>query len=151
MKVLVPVDGSKYTEMCLKVASFICKPYDAEIYVMTVIPHLSDIDLELSPSDREVVRESFAGRGEKLLEKSKRELESYGTHKITTVLLKGTSPAREIVDFAEKEKMNLIVMGARGLNEEARFLLGAETPKVVKYSPCCVFVVKESCVEYCTP
>ena len=150
MKVLVPVDGSKYTTMCLKVAAFLCKPKEAEIYIMTVIPHLSDIDLELSPADREVVRESFKKRGEVLLEKSKKELESYGIHKITTVLLKGTSPSREIVDFAEKEKVNLIIIGARGLNEEARFLLGAETPKVVKYSPCCVFVVKESCMEYCT-
>jgi nucleotide-binding universal stress UspA family protein len=150
MKVLVPVDSSKYATMCLKVASFICKPSDAEIYVMTVIPHISDIDLELSPSDREAVRGSFVRRGEALLEKSKKELESYGIHKITTVLLKGTSPAREILDFAEKEKMNLIVIGARGLNEDARFLLGSETPKVVKYSPCCFFVVRESCMEYCT-
>ncbi len=149
MKVLVPVDGSKYASMCLKMAAFICKPKEAEIYIMTVIPHISDIDLELSAVDREAVRESFERRGETLLEKSKKELESYGIHKITTVLLKGTSPAREILDFAEKEKMNFIVIGARGLNEDSRFLLGSETPKVVKYSPCCVFVVRESCMEYC--
>jgi len=149
MKVLVPVDGSKYASMCLKMAAFICKPKEAEIYIMTVIPHISDIDLELSAVDREAVRESFERRGETLLEKSKKELESYGIHKITTVLLTGTSPAREILDFAEKEKMNFIVIGARGLNEDSRFLLGSETPKVVKYSPCCVFVVRESCMEFC--
>lgn len=151
MKVLVTVDGSKYTTMCLKVASFFCKGQDAEIYVLNVIPHISDIDLELSPSDRDVVRESFSRRGEELLEKSKRELESYGNHKITTVLLKGSSPAREIVDFAEKEKMNFIIIGSRGITEEARFLLGGVAKAVVEHSPCCVFVVKESCMEYCLP
>ena len=150
MKVLIPVDGSKYTTMSLSVASFICKPRDAEVYIMTVIPYFSDIDLELSPRDSEVLRESFSKRGEDLLEKSKKELESYGIRKITTVLLKGTSPARDIVDFAEKEKINLIVMGSRGITEEARFLLGSVTKKVVEHSPCCVFVVRESCMEYCT-
>ncbi len=148
MKVLVPVDGSKYTGICLKAASFLCKGREADVYVMTVIPHLSDIDLELTPSDREVMQESFENRGENLLEKSKQELESYGIHKITTVLDKGESIAREILDYAEKEKINFIVIGVKGIGNQPRFLVGSVTEKIVKHSPCCVFIVKEECTDY---
>jgi nucleotide-binding universal stress UspA family protein len=148
MKILVPVDGSKYTGICLKAVSFLCKGKEADVYVMTAIPHLSDIDLELTPSDRETMQDSFEKRGEEILEKSKKELESYGIHKITTVLDKGESISREIIDFAEKEKFNLIVIGIKGLSDQPRFLVGSVTEKVVKHSPCCVFVVKEECSDF---
>ncbi len=149
MKILVPVDGSKFTEMCLKTAAFFCKGREVEVSVMNVIPHFSDVDLELSPTDREVLRDSFLKRAEALLEKSKEFLHKQGIQKVVTVVLKGTSPSREIIDYAEKEKVHLIIVGARGLSEQARFLLGSETPKIVKYSPCCVYVVKESCMDFC--
>ncbi len=150
MKILIPVDGSKYTDMCLKVASTFCKQISGvEVYILNIIPHLSDIDFELTPTDRDVMRDSFMKRADDLLEKSREYLHSQGLKNITTVILKGASPANEIVEYAEKEKVNLIIIGARGLNEQTRFLLGSETPKVVKYSPCCVYVVKESCMDFC--
>lgn len=150
MKILVPVDGSKYTGICLKAASFLSKGREAEVYVMTVIPHLSDIDFELTPSGREIIRESFEKRGEDILEKSKQELESYGVHKIATVLDKGESISREILDYAEKENINLIVIGVKGIGNQPLFFVGSVTEKIVKHSPCCVFVVKEECVDFLT-
>jgi nucleotide-binding universal stress UspA family protein len=151
MRILIPVDGSKYTDMCLKTAAFLCRSKEADEYVLlNVTHHISDIDLELVPRDRDAIRESFMKRAEALLEKSKDYLLSQGIRNVTTVILKGASPSQEIIEFAEKEKMNLIIIGARGASEQARFLLGAETPKVVKYSPCCVFVVKDTCMDFCT-
>ncbi len=38
MKVLVPVDGSKYSSEGIKVASHYAKSKNAEVYLMTVIP-----------------------------------------------------------------------------------------------------------------
>ncbi len=64
-------------------------------------------------------------------------------------IIKGPSPSEAIVDYVEQEKANLLVIGARGASEGARFLLGAEAPRIVKYSPCCVYIVKESCMEFC--
>ena len=68
-----------------------------------------------------------------------------GAASVNTVLSTGTSAAHEIVSFAEKEKMNLIVIGSRGMGATQRFLLGSVAGKVVRYSPCCVYVVKEPC------
>ena len=49
-----------------------------------------------------------------------------------------------IVDFAEKEKVNLIIIGSRGLGKSSRFKMGSVASKVVKHSPCSVYVVKMS-------
>lgn len=150
MRILIPVDGSKYTDMCLKTAAFLCRNREAdEYFLLNVTHHISDLDLELAPRDRDAVREGFMKRAEGLLEKSKDYLMSQGIRNVTTVIRKGPSPSEEILEFAEKEKMNLIIIGARGTSEQARFLLGSSTPKVVKYSPCCVFVVKDTCMDFC--
>jgi nucleotide-binding universal stress UspA family protein len=72
-------------------------------------------------------------------------MKAHGVIEISTVLVTGDSPAQEIVTFAEKEKIDLIVIGSKGKSATARFLLGSVASKVVKYSHCCVYVVKEPC------
>jgi nucleotide-binding universal stress UspA family protein len=145
MKVLVPIDGSKHSTEGLRVASHFAKANKAKIFILTVIPSVADIDLELSASDRDRLLESLKRRGEDLLAKAKDQMKTHGVTDINTVLATADSPAQEIVSFAEKEKIDLIVIGSKGKSATARFLLGSVASKVVKYSHCCVYVVKEPC------
>lgn len=145
MKILVPVDGSKQAMEGVKVASDYAKTKGAEVNIMTVISYISDIDLELSASERDRLLESMKSRGEEILEKAKDIAKSHGVADVNTILSTGTSAAHEIVSFAEKEKTDLIIIGSRGMGATQRFLLGSVAGKVVRYSPCCVYVVKESC------
>ena len=145
MKVLVPIDGSKHSTEGLRVASHFAKTNKAKIFILNVIPSVADVDLELSASDRDRLLESLKHRGEDLLTKAKDQMKSLGVTDINTVLVTGDSPAHEIVSFAEKEKTDLIVIGSKGKSATARFLLGSVASKVVKYSHCCVYVVKEPC------
>lgn len=149
MKILVPIDGSKFTDMCLKSAAFFCKDRENEIHLLNVIHQVADFDFEVVPRDREAISEGFEKRATDLLSKAREYLQGQGLKNIKAVILTGASPSAEIIDYAEKEKMNLIIIGARGMSEQARFLLGSESPKVVKYAPCCVYVVKESCLDFC--
>jgi nucleotide-binding universal stress UspA family protein len=145
MKILVPVDGSKHSMEGLKVAAHYAKTKGAEVSVMTVISYIADIDLELSASERDRILESMKNRGEEILQKAKEITSAAGVANINTVLVTGTSAAHEIVSFAEKEKTDLIIIGSRGIGATQRFLLGSVAGKVVRYSPCCVYVVKEPC------
>lgn len=145
MKVLVPIDGSKHSTEGLRVASHFAKTNKARIYIFNVIASVADVDLELSASDRDRLLESLKRRGEDLLSKAKDQMKSHGVTDINSVLVTGDSPAQEIVAFAEKEKIDLIVIGSKGKSATARFLLGSVASKVVKYSHCCVYVVKEPC------
>lgn len=145
MNVLVPIDGSKHSSEGLRVASHFAKSNKARIFIVNVIPSVADIDLELSASERDRLLESLKRRGEDLLARARDQMRTTGVSDISTVLVAGDSPAQEIVAYAEKEKADLIVIGSKGKSATARFLLGSVASKVVKYSHCCVYVVKEPC------
>lgn len=50
--------------------------------------------------------------------------------------------ADEIVTMAEQEKMDLIVIGSRGLGATGRFSLGGTAMKIISQAPCSVLVAK---------
>ncbi len=145
MKVLIPVDGSRHSTESIKVASHYARNNQAQIHIMTVIPSVADIDLELSASERDRLLESMKMRGQELLERSSELMRQYGAGQVHTVLATAPSPAQEIVSFAEKEKVDLIVIGSKGRNANHRFSIGSVAANVVGHSHCCVHVVKEPC------
>lgn len=142
MRVLVPVDGSRHSTAGLKVAAHFAKTKGAAVYIMTVVPYISDIDLEFSASEREKLIEGMRESAEEILAEAKGLMESYGAPYIRTVLSVSTSAAEEIAGFAEKENADLIIIGRRGKGA-AEFLLGSVSSNVVRLSPCCVYVAKE--------
>ncbi len=60
---------------------------------------------------------------------------------VESVILEG-SPAHEIVNFAEENDIDLIVMGTHGKNAIERFLLGSVAENVVRHSRKAVLVVR---------
>jgi nucleotide-binding universal stress UspA family protein len=52
------------------------------------------------------------------------------------------NPAAEILNAAEAQGADLIVLGRQGLNAVARFLMGSVADRVVRHAPCDVLVVK---------
>ena len=145
MKVLVPVDGSRYSSEGIKVASHYAKTKNAQVYIMTVIPSVADIDLELSASERDRLLESMKKRGRSSWRKQRSSSSPLALNHVNTVLATAPSPAQEIVAFAEKEKVDLIIIGSRGRNATQRFHIGSVAASVVSHTPCCVYVVKEPC------
>lgn len=60
----------------------------------------------------------------------------------TDVLIKVTSVVKEIVEYAEKQKIDLIITGSRGKTGFKKMLLGSVASGVVPYANCPVLVVK---------
>ncbi|MCG3774585.1 MAG: putative universal stress protein [Nitrospira sp.] len=52
------------------------------------------------------------------------------------------NPAEEIIKAASRQKVDLIVMGAKGLGAIARFLLGSVSTRVVQHATSSVLVVR---------
>jgi nucleotide-binding universal stress UspA family protein len=65
---------------------------------------------------------------------------------VESVILEG-SPAEEIIDFAEKNDIDLIVMGTHGITGISRFLLGSVAENVVRHSKKAVLVVRGETAE----
>jgi nucleotide-binding universal stress UspA family protein len=62
--------------------------------------------------------------------------------KSTQKVVTSVSVPDAVIDYAEKERVDVIVLGSRGLSPSARFKLGSVASQVVKYAPCSVYVVK---------
>lgn len=60
---------------------------------------------------------------------------------LLTEALEG-SPAEAILEVAEVRKVDLIVMGSRGLGRLAGALLGSQSQKVVQHATCPVLIVR---------
>ena len=58
------------------------------------------------------------------------------------VILGGSSVVRAIIEYAEKNDIELIVMGTIGISGFKRLLLGSTASGVVTYSHCPVLLVK---------
>lgn len=56
------------------------------------------------------------------------------------LVLTGGTPYAEIVEMAEKNNYELILIGHRGLSNIERFFIGSVAAKVVRHAPCDVLV-----------
>ena len=80
--------------------------------------------------------------GQKIVDEVKHEASAKKLIVRTEVLLDIGSVTKGIVEYAEKNNVNLIVLGTRGISGIKRMLLGSTASGVVTYSHCPVIVVK---------
>lgn len=132
-KILVAVDGSKPAEYATDKAIDFAKKYGAELSALYVIsPNIPLNELE------GVARKT----GQKHLDKLKRKAAKKNLKVKTEIVVGITSTVKEIVDYAEKNKIDMIVIGSRGLSGIKKMLLGSVASGVVTYSHCPVLVAK---------
>ncbi|SNY18382.1 nucleotide-binding universal stress UspA family protein [Methanohalophilus euhalobius] len=135
---LISVDGSGYSEQVLEAGMEIAKSLDSSIYVVYVVHPgsslLSNPD-SWSPSSRvleemgkDTFRKAMAIAKEKGLSCETKMLEGY--------------PSDEIMDFAERKSVDMIVIGCKGQQSTKEFLLGGVAEKVIRNSKKPVYVVR---------
>ncbi len=147
MKILVPVDGSTHSMEALKVAADCAKLKTAQIYVISVVPFVGGLeDHEISPARME----RTMGRMEQIAgEAVKKACDCLAADNLLSqcssqTIMASVSVPDAIIDFAETENIDLIVIGSRGLSSSSRFKLGSVASQIAKYSPCSVYLVKSS-------
>jgi nucleotide-binding universal stress UspA family protein len=143
MKILVPVDGSKHAEAALYTAIELLKSAEGELFVLTVIPSFESFDLELSAARRDSLKQEFEAQGSRVANRSCDIATGEGVKVRCKAEISATSVPDAIVDFAEKENVDLVVIGSRGLSPASRFRMGSVASKVVRHAPCSVYVVKK--------
>lgn len=138
-KILIATDGSKNSERAALHGIKLAKPLNAEVIGVYVI----DVSAFLTLPETVVwdnVKDLLYKEGEKAIEFIKKEAEKEGV-RVRTVIREG-SPAKDIVELAEKENADVIIMGTAGRTGLDRFLLGSISEKVVRTAKCPVTVIK---------
>ena len=136
-KILVPTDGSEFAKKAQQHAMFLASVSGAEIYAVTVTENNFVNGL---PLDEEVKQ-----LNEMLKERSEENLKEFDklndkNLKINHVIKEG-SPAKAILEVANDEDIDLIVMGSSGKSGFDRFIMGSVADKVVNSAKCAVLVV----------
>lgn len=78
--------------------------------------------------------------GEHVAESAKKRAEEAGARDVTTRICAGDI-ADEILDVAEAEKADILVLGRRGLGRVREVLLGSVSQKVLHHADCKVVIV----------
>jgi nucleotide-binding universal stress UspA family protein len=76
-----------------------------------------------------------------LLDRAQEEASAAGVEQVETFARQGDA-ADAILDVAEEQRSDLIVVGNRGMTGAKRFLLGSVPNKVSHHAPCSVLIVR---------
>lgn len=129
LKILLAYDGSEHSRVALSTLNDLCS--DESVREKTRVTLLTVI------TPRQVDNHDY-------LRESLNNAENYlnsRCYKVSSELILG-SPAEKIMEYAETETPDLIIVGAKGLRATLRILLGGVAQQVVEYANCPVLVVR---------
>lgn len=140
MKILVALDQSEYSALVLKKALDLAAMEGAELTALTVssAPFNNLYLGEVSGSFLDKVRAGMEDSVDRIKEQVKA-----ANADVKIVVEESPSAADAIVNYAEKNGIDLIVIGNKGAGAVERFLIGSVSSKVVTHAPCSVLVVKK--------
>jgi len=127
-KILVPLDGSALAEAALPYATFIANKHGSELILLTV---------GSTPSNKRI--NTF---GRAYLEQQATKLEAEGT-KVSTEIVYG-NVSNKIVEFADKNDVDLIAISTHGYSGLKRLMLGSVAGKVIGNTYCPVLLIRST-------
>lgn len=141
-RILVAVDGSKFSQKALFKAKEIAEALQAEVTILTVVNTQRD-NVYSYVNNRELryeMNRSALKHGDEIIQKSKEIFSDFkGTY--DTVQKTGDT-VEEIVSYAEEGNYDLVILGSRGAGVFTRTLLGSVSDKVVHHIKTSVLIVK---------
>jgi nucleotide-binding universal stress UspA family protein len=131
-KLLAPTDFSDLSSRGVRYACQLAKDVGAELIVFNV----ATVDESNAIDERDIARH-------------RTRLDEFVTDKLAGTaaglqirqIVVGGQPFGAIVDCAEKEGVDLIVMSSHGRSGLSRMLIGSVTDKILRGAPCPVLVV----------
>jgi len=146
-KIVVPIDGSKNSIEAADYAVKMAEKYESEVsvvYVVNIDQYLQALGLyRLSYPDsiKKKVEEAKA-EAQKWFAEITKNAEQRRVRVKADVIDSPMSVVSTIVNYADQEKADLVVIGTRGRSGISKMLLGSVASGVVTYAPCPVLVIK---------
>lgn len=139
-RILCPVDFSGHARLALDYATALARWYEAEVvalhaYAIAMVPATIGAMPAMTSVGLPLTRQEI-----------ERDLEQFvkpvsAAHVKTTASVATGSPARTILETADRLQASIIVMGTHGASGFERLVLGSVTEKVLRKSRCPVLVV----------
>lgn len=140
-RLLFPTDFSEYADHAWSYALTFAKEFGAEVHLLHVVappPRLTEAyAVNFNPDALVTAQKSEANAFLDRLVQSARDLGLLFHSEVRLGV-----DFREILDYAAKHEIDLIVMATHGRTGLAHALLGSVTEKVVRKAPCPVLTIK---------
>ncbi len=136
--IMIATDGSENSQRAISYGIKLAKFSGATVYAVYVVNTPSTIS-DSWTAGKETMHEVMRDDGKNILSRVKKFGEDSKVP-VKEILLEG-HPSFEIINFAEKNNIDLIVMGTLGKTGIEKFLLGSVAEKVVRNSKVPVMVV----------
>jgi nucleotide-binding universal stress UspA family protein len=146
-KIMVGIDGSKESVNASDYAISIAKRHNAELIAVNVLT--SDIGYAYSSPGVEstplTIREIILlaeDEVKKWFDEIKEKADKNDIQFRSEIIMAKRSTVSTMLDYAEEQNINLIVVGTRGRSGIKKMLLGSIASGLVTYAACPVLVVK---------
>ena len=149
-RILVATDASAASNRALKMAAHLAGQWDAELLIVHVIRDMQiPYEIKEIPELESQQIESFSEAREKIMRKiadtvlrnAKEKVEKVGANKVETVIGTG-DPATSILSLAKRRKMDMIVIGTRGLSKLKGTILGSVSRKVTNNAETSCLIIR---------
>jgi nucleotide-binding universal stress UspA family protein len=144
MKILLAIDGSKYSDAAVQSVIDQVRRDGTEVHVLDVLePVRAYISAAMIPhlvKNVPAIEEDRKREAQELVRRTAEELRKAG-FQASGVVEEGEAKSK-IVDHAAEWRADLIVMGSYGLTGLNRFLMGGVSEAVIRHAGCSVEVVR---------
>jgi nucleotide-binding universal stress UspA family protein len=137
-RVLAAYDFSDHSELALSYALAFAQGFQSQLHLLHVLPPfaLDESEISWSPLGRENAYHKAAHRLQKAVPP-----ETHLWCNVQHAVSEG-QPYREILSYAEKNRIDLICLGAHGAGFGMRTLFGSNVDRVLRQAPCPVLVTR---------
>jgi Universal stress protein UspA and related nucleotide-binding proteins len=140
--ILIPVDFSPFSITACKTGAYIAEKTGATLHLLHIAQAPEDWEkMAVAQQQKYPQIEGAIVDGEIKLDRFAQN-PLFGSLDVATHIYGGVA-YKQIVAFAEKYKMDLIIMGAHGVSESDGLFIGSTAQKVIRIAPCPVLSVKK--------
>jgi nucleotide-binding universal stress UspA family protein len=139
-KILFPIDFTSHYESLLPWVSTFAEKFNATVYVLFVAQDLANFTTFYVPHGniQSFQEEAIASARKRMATAVEEHFKGFA--KLETRVDSGPAAAK-ILDLANKEKIDMIIMGAHGRKGLDRAIFGSVADKVVQGAPCPVLTI----------
>jgi nucleotide-binding universal stress UspA family protein len=148
-RILVAMDGSASSTRAANFAMHLCQLENAELVILHVLPDIKQggvIGLRAKYGDLKLVSAFLQAKiqeANKWIEPIQKKAHKHGISSTVEILEnEGSSIVDIITKYAQKNRIDLITVGTRGLSKFKRLLVGSVSSALISHSQCPVLLVK---------
>ncbi len=143
-RVLAPTDFSAHSDQAVRFACGLAERFDAELHLVHILSEI--IPAGPDPLLMPVMPPQFYQENEDRANQTLRNLiqPSWGKPANVVTAVRWGSPVEAIVDYAQEQQIDMIVIATHGRTGLSHVLLGSVAERIVREAHCPVLTIRDS-------